>query len=88
MCTYLTARVDIQGSSGKGALGWMPLNRATVSFDHPFHAEDEHTLNIDFTGTGAGPAARIAVELTLERARALVSSVQRIIEQAEAAGHT
>jgi hypothetical protein len=54
MCTYLTEKVSISGS-GKGSAGWFRLTDASVYFDHPVHAQAEHTLNIDFLDPGAGP---------------------------------
>ena len=64
MCTYLTEKMDVEGS-GKGAAGWFTLSQASVYFDHPQHAPAEHTLNIDFlnprpgaVGPGRGGADR------------------------------
>ncbi|HYK71216.1 MAG TPA: DUF6295 family protein [Streptosporangiaceae bacterium] len=74
MCTYTTEKVEITGS-GKGAEGWFALSDATVYFDHPVHAMAEHTLNIDFRNPGKDPAARVAVELSAESARALVGAI-------------
>jgi hypothetical protein len=75
MCTYLTERAAVRGS-GKGPGGWIRVTDATVYFDHPQHAPAEHTLNIDFLDPAAGPAARVAVELTLESAEALVRAIE------------
>ncbi len=74
MCTYNTEKVEITGS-GKGTSGWFSLTDATVYFDHPVHAMAEHTLNIDFLNPAKGPAARVAVELTAESARALATAI-------------
>jgi hypothetical protein len=46
------------------------------------HAPAEHTLNIDFLDPGAGPAARVAVELTADSARALVKAIQATLDAA------
>jgi Family of unknown function (DUF6295) len=81
MCTYLTEKVSISGS-GKGPSGWFRLTDASVYFDHPVHAQAEHTLNIDFLDPGAGPAARVAVELTAESARALAKAIQATLDAA------
>ena len=81
MCTYLTEKVEVDGS-GKGASGWFALSEATVYFDHPQHAAAEHTLNIDFLDPGAGPSARVAVELTAESARALAKAIQVTLDSA------
>jgi hypothetical protein len=75
MCTYTTEQRTIAGS-GKGAGGWFDLTTATVYYDHPVHAQAEHTLNIDFADPSRGPAARVAVELTAESALALVDAIR------------
>ena len=55
MCTYSTEKLALATSSGKGPDGWFPLETATVYYDHPVHAPDEHTVNIDFLNPGRGP---------------------------------
>jgi hypothetical protein len=75
MCTYQTEKLDVEGS-GKGAAGWFALSQATVYVDHPQHAPAEHTLNIDFLNPQRGPAARVAVELTAQSARALAAAIE------------
>ena len=86
MCTMIAQQVKIEGS-GKGASGWFKLKEADVSYDHPFDAPFEHTLNIDFVNEAQGPGARVAVELSLEAARTLVESIQAVLKQAEAGGY-
>jgi hypothetical protein len=81
MCTYLTENVDVEGS-GKGTAGWFALSQATVYFDHPQHARAEHTLNIDFLNPQDGPAARVAVELTAQSARALAVAIESALAAA------
>jgi len=81
MCTYLTEKVSISGSA-KGPGGWIRVTDASVYFDHPVHAQAEHTLNVDFLDPAAGPAARVAVELTAESARALVKAIQSTLDSA------
>jgi hypothetical protein len=75
MCTYQTESVKVTGS-GKGRSGWFPVTDATVYFDHPVHAQAEHTLNIDFINPSKGPDARVAVEVTAASARALVAAIE------------
>jgi len=79
MCTYLTESFPADGS-GKGATGWFPLSQVTVYFDHPVHAQAEHSLNIDFADPARGPGARVAVELTVATARALVAAIQSTLD--------
>lgn len=81
MCTYVTERIDMSGS-GKGANGWFPVTRASVYVDHPVHAQQAHTLNIDFLNPGLGPSARVAVELTEESGRELIAAITAALESA------
>lgn len=82
MCTYSTEKIDVVASSGKGPQGWFPLRTATVYYDHPVHAPDEHTVNIDFLNPERGPSARVAVELSLDSARELLAALQATVERA------
>jgi Family of unknown function (DUF6295) len=81
MCTYLTEKIEIQGS-GKGAQGYFPLTHAMVYVDHPQHAQFEHTVNIDFLNPGQGPSSRVAVELTEEAALALIDAIKATLASA------
>jgi len=80
MCTNIVVKAAISGM-GKGPDGWFDLREANVSYDHPFHVPLEHALNIDFVNEAAGPAARVAVELTPESARSLVASILEALDQ-------
>jgi Family of unknown function (DUF6295) len=82
VCTYSTEKFDVTASSGKGPQGWFPLRTATVYYDHPVHAPQDHTVNIDFLNPEQGPAARVAVELSLESAHELLSALQVTVERA------
>ena len=81
MCTYATEQIEITGS-GKGARGWFGLTHAMVYVDHPQHARQEHTVNVDFINPAAGPGARVAVELSEESALALVDAIHAAIASA------
>ena len=86
MCTMIVTQVNIEGS-GKGANGWFTLHEANVSYDHPFEAQLEHALNIDFVNESLGPGARVAVELSVEAARSLVEAIGAVLQRAEAGGY-
>ena len=86
MCTMIARQIKIEGS-GKGTTGWFRLGEADVSYDHPFDAQFEHALNIDFVNEALGPGARVAVELSVESARSLVETIQTVLEQAEKGGY-
>ena len=80
MCTYVTEKIAISGSA-KGPDGWFRVSDSSVYFDHPVHAPQEHTLNIDFLAPRQGPSARVALELTPASARALVKAIEAVLEQ-------
>lgn len=84
MCTNVTVRTDLEGSA-KGPQGWFKVDTAHVSFDHPFHAPLDHTLNIDFVNERAGSSTRVAIELSAASARALVENIMAALAQGEAA---
>jgi hypothetical protein len=81
MCTNIVEKAALAGS-GKGKAGWFPLSGANVSYDHPFHVDLEHALNIDFVNEDAGLDARVAVELSVDSARALAEAILAACERA------
>jgi hypothetical protein len=80
MCTMIAEKASIAGS-GKGPQGWFALGQVYISYDHPFHADLEHALNLDFVNEAQGPGARVAVELTAESARRLVEGILAALER-------
>jgi hypothetical protein len=86
MCTMIVEQIAVEGS-GKGAGGWFTVREANVSYDHPFHAPYDHALNLDFVNEGQGPGARVAVEISVDSARALVAAIQAVLAKAETGGY-
>ncbi len=86
MCTMIVQQARIDGS-GKGSQGWFSLAEVNVSYDHPYDAPFEHALNIDFVNGAQGPGARVAVELSVEAARALVATIEAVLAEAAVGGH-
>lgn len=82
MCTMIVEAASIAGW-GKGPDGWFILDRVNVSYDHPYHLQQEHALNIDFVNEAAGPGVRVAVELTEESALRLVEAIQTALRRGE-----
>jgi hypothetical protein len=87
MCTSIVEIVSAAGA-GKGVDGWIELTTAVVSYDHPHHALLEEAITIDFVNSALGPGERVAVELTLQSAKALGGALARAIEAAEIAEGT
>jgi Family of unknown function (DUF6295) len=82
MCTSIVEIVEAEGA-GKGNDEWFALTHSVVSYDHPHHALLEEAITIDFVNQTLGPAARAAVELTLDSAKALSGALLRAIAAAE-----
>ena len=84
MCTYATVKTPVDGSA-KGPGGhWFHVTDATVYFDHPVHAMAGHTLNIDLSDPSRGPSARVAVELSADSARQLMTAIAAALDSAPA----
>ena len=80
MCTMIAEKIQIAGS-GKSRDRWFPIAQTYVSFDHPFHLQREHALNLDFVNEALGAGARVAVELTPEDARELATTILRLLDE-------
>jgi len=82
MCTSIVEIVVASGA-GKGEAGWFDLTNSVVSYDHPHHALLDEAITIDFVNSSMGPDARVAVEITLESAKALSAALLRAIAAAD-----
>ena len=82
MCTMIVEKAEIAGS-GKGPQGWFALRQANVSYDHPFHSPLEQAVSIDFVNESEGLSARVAVELSPESARDLVTAIETALVRGE-----
>jgi hypothetical protein len=82
MCTSI---VEIAAASGMAKRGdeWFPLTHSVVAYDHARHALLADAITIDFVNSDLPPAARAAVELTLESAKALNAALAKAIAEAE-----
>ena len=85
MCTCISEQAPITGT-GKGAQGWFPVSVANVGFDHPFNAPFEHAVLLDFMNPDLGASARVAVEMNVASAKALIEKLQSAVDQAELSG--
>lgn len=83
MCTYQTELLAVRGS-GKGPVRWMTVTDASVYVDHPVHAPELHTVNVDLRNPALGPAARVALELDPASAEALARAILGALESAPA----
>lgn len=78
MCTDHVERIAVRGSA-KGARGWVTIDEARVSFDHPFHAAVESAVLIDLV-QGSITSERVAIELSAPSARDLIRAIEHVLE--------
>ena len=87
MCTMIGEKIPIHASA-KGGDHWFRADHAYIAYDHPTHAPLDHALGLDFVreagSPGHGRIERIAVELSLDDARALQAALGRALDQAAA----
>ena len=82
MCTSIVEIARAEGA-GKGGDEWFELTHSVVSYDHPHHALFEEAITIDFVNSALGPGARVAVEISLQSAKALSAALSRAIAAAD-----
>lgn len=85
MCTMINEIALIDGV-GRGAAGWFQVTQASVGYDHATHTQAEHALLLDFVNPGLGAGARVALEMNIASGKALLETLQRAIDAAEASG--
>jgi hypothetical protein len=83
MCTTIGSATTIAGS-GRGGSGWFRFDRVWLSYDHPFHAQVEHAVSVDFVDGSSPRGERVAVELTREAARRLALDLLALADRADA----
>ena len=81
-CSYDVRTVAVTGSA-KGPKGWVTVDTARVYFDHPYHAQIDNALAIDFVNEKNGGVERVAVELSPDAARQLVKTILEALESGE-----
>jgi len=80
MCAGSIEISELVGSA-KGAQGWFPLGQGQVVYDHPFNAQMDEALIIDFTNPSRGVSKRVSVELSRDSATILVQMIEAALLQ-------
>jgi hypothetical protein len=82
MCSYIVKKATLVGSA-KGPNGWMRVDTANVYYDHPYEAQLDHALCVDFVCEADGGRDRVAIEISAESARELVNQILAALESGE-----
>ena len=79
MCSYSTTRTALSGSA-KRESGWVGVTDASIYCACPFHSLLDETINIDLFLKNR-PGERVALELSVESARAFALAILETIER-------
>ena len=82
MCIRSIQYRKIEGSA-KGVIGWFGATHLAVCNDHPHHLEADWSINIDVVNEQMEPSARVALELTLDSAKALAEAILAVVRETE-----
>ena len=64
MCSYIVEKAKLFGTAkGPGSAGWR-IDTANVYYDHPYEAQLDHALCVDFICEADGGRERVAVEIS------------------------
>ena len=76
MCSYIVEKVRLVGSAkgpnGHGCGSTPPI----VYYDHPYHAQLDHALCVDFVCEADGGRERVAIEISRESALELMEKIK------------
>jgi len=84
MCSYIVEKARLVGSA-KGPNGWMRVDTANVYYDHPYEAQLDHALCVDFVCEADGGRERVAIEISRESALALIETIRAALASGDVA---
>ena len=83
MCSYIVEKARMSGSA-KGPNGWMRIDTANVYYDHPYEAQLDHALCVDFVCEADGGRERVAIEISRESALELIERIKAALASGDA----
>jgi anthranilate/para-aminobenzoate synthase component I len=88
MCSYIVEKAKLIGTAKGPQGGWMRIDTANVYYDHPYEAQLDHALCIDFVCEADGGRERVAVELSRESALELIEKIKAALNSGDLAHAT
>ena len=68
MCSYIVEKARLVGTAKGPNSRWMRVDTANVYYDHPYEAQLDHALCVDFVCEADGGRERVAIEISRESA--------------------
>ena len=69
MCSYIVEKARLTGTAKGPGSAWMRVDTANVYYDHPYEAQLDHALCVDFVCEADGGRERVAIEISRESAK-------------------
>ena len=84
MCSYIVEKARLVGTAKGPNSGWMRVDTANVYYDHPYEAQLDHALCIDFVCEADGGRERVAIEISRESALELIERIKAALASGDA----
>ena len=85
MCSYIVEKAQVVGTAKGPNSAWMRIDTANVYFDHPYEAQLDHALCVDFICEADGGRERVAVEISRESAIELMEKIKAALDSGDIA---
>ena len=85
MCSYIVEKAKLIGTAKGPGSAWMRVDTANVYYDHPYEAQLDHALCVDFVCEAAGGRERVAIEISRESALELIDKIKAAPASGDAA---
>jgi hypothetical protein len=85
MCSYIVEKAKIYGTAKGPGSEWMKVDTANVYYDHPYQAQLDHALCVDFVCEAEGGRERVAIEISRESALDLMEKIKAALASGDVA---
>jgi hypothetical protein len=76
MCSYIVEKARLYGTAKGPGSEWMKVDTANDYYDHPYEAQLDHALCVDFVCEAEGGRERVAIEISRESALELIEKIK------------
>ena len=84
MCSYIVEKARLTGTAKGPGSEWMKIDTANVYYDHPYEAQLDHALCVDFVCEANGGRERVAIEISRESALELMEKIKAALASGDA----
>ena len=84
MCSYIVEKARMIGTAKGPNAPWMKVDTANVYYDHPYEAQLDHALCVDFVCNADGGRERVAIEISRQSALDLMEAIKAALASGDA----